>query len=60
MNDIILSIVLVVVLVTFLPVVVLLWKMAVEELFGSDRRKDFERLIAKHIAEMEKLAEDVK
>ena len=60
MNNIILSIVLAVVLVSFLPVAVLLWKMAIDELFGSDRRKELDRLIERQIADINKLAEDLK
>ena len=60
MNNIILSIVLAVVLVSFLPVAVLLWKMAIDELFGNDRRKELDRLIERQIADINKLAEDLK
>ncbi len=60
MKDIVFFAVMAFVIVAFFPVAVLLWKMAIDELFGSDRRRELDRLIAQRIAEIEKLAEDVK
>lgn len=60
MKEIAAAILLVFVVVSFLPVAVLLWKMAIDELFGSDRRKELDRLIERQIADINKLAEDLK
>lgn len=60
MKDIVFFAVMAFVIVAFFPVAVLLWKTAIDELFGSDRRRELDRLIAQRIAEIEKLAEDVK
>jgi hypothetical protein len=59
-KEIAVAIFVVLVVVSFLPVVVLLWKMAIDELFGSSMRREFDRLIDNRIAEIEKLAEDCK
>jgi len=60
MKEIAAAILLVFVVVSFLPVVALLWKMAIDELFGNDRNKELDRLIERQIADINKLAEDLK
>lgn len=59
MKDIAALAVLSFVIVSFLPVAVLLWKMAIDELFGSDRHRELDRLIAHRIAEIEDRLEEV-
>ena len=60
MKDIVFFAVMAFAIVAFFPVAVLLWKMAIDELFGNDRRKELDRLINQQIADINKLAEDLK
>ena len=59
MKDIVFFAVMAFVIVAFFPVAVLLWKMAIDELFGSERRRELDRLIAHRIAEIEDKLEEV-
>jgi hypothetical protein len=60
MIDIVLTILLSALLIMLVPMIAVTWKMAIEELFGCNRRRQMDRLIDQKIAEIEQLAEDMK